>query len=1073
MGEAGKDIERDESKEMSMDESTAAVPARGQRKGMQLLSSADVPRSLAVEILTSPEAVADFIRTDIPWIIPAGAVLAELRPRILRNRMGSRQVVLYRLFFSAAAGRRAGTLKIVFKRYADRIEGRKTYDIMKMLWERGFNRKSRLRILEPYAYREDLGLMVMEDAHGMLLVRNLRQKGPAAVARMKAVARWLSRLHNLEADFSTVDLHPPDEISIRDFVREAGGGEPWLLPQLAAVEATLLARMARFPNPPLNLTHGDFQCENILVDADKVIVVDFDRFCVSDPARDLGCMIAQTRTMGLLAGASSYAVQQGLEAFWEEYRAAVPAAEREALSVRTCLFAARKCLQNIYYMAVVLPVEKKETLSILLREVERFSRAGSVEEVLPVPIAFGHGRPSFVNGRTPGIKQAFAEKIIDIGRPEFLRRHVCPLIPECRPEDVEVITRHNDGIGPAAIEFRISGAEGFMGMLYRDDSGARAHAALTALWKNGFAGAGPCRVTEPLEYIADYRLLLHQKPCGECLDARLDRDTSATLAGVKAAARWLVQLHDSSLRVGVADHPWPMVEKLAEGLTALAAAHPGESERMVALFDRLTAAMAPFPPEEVQVHGCFRPSHVFVDDGNVCAVRFDRCRPSDPAGDLAEFVHRLRTDLYRLEGTFDRADLLTAAFLGEYAARRPAGLAGLPLQRGVRVLLSLCRHLRQLRRDDPEWKAVAAFYDHEFADSLSRGAAPGQREAQQPAAAASREPGENDFQSRAAELMRPDFVAKVVYPAVCGRSCNDNALPPFAAEIPQEDRLTGRVTVRYRFGDGTSIFGKLYPAAEMHGFEVTHRLRAAGFGDGPYRVAEPLAFVAGHNLLLTRGVEGEPLLNIFEERRPDAAENARRAARWLVRLHTSPLRIGREESPLDSLKLLTTLRHLTKAVARGPRERDRSLEKIVRLCRMAGENPHKPPLVQTHGSFHCEHIFVTKESISLIDFDKSLPGDPARDLAEFLSLLRRRLFKRLGSLAAIREPTRAFLDEYRRHLPENMGNLPLYWGAAILVDLFHYRKRRPREKPVEQMIALLEWDYGAVLAGELIGLSGG
>ena len=67
------------------------------------------------------------------------------------------------------------------------------------------------------------------------------------------------------------------------------------------------------------------------------------------------------------------------------------------------------------------------------------------------------------------------------------------------------------------------------------------------------------------------------------------------------------------------------------------------------------------------------------------------------------------------------------------------------------------------------------------------------------------------------------------------------------------------------------------------------------------------------------------------------------------------------------------------------------------------------PAVQTHGRFHYEHIFVNGGPVTVIDFDRSLPSDPAKDLAEFLSMLRVRAFKRMGTTATVDAATRLFL----------------------------------------------------------------
>ena len=85
------------------------------------------------------------------------------------------------------------------------------------------------------------------------------------------------------------------------------------------------------------------------------------------------------------------------------------------------------------------------------------------------------------------------------------------------------------------------------------------------------------------------------------------------------------------------------------------------------------------------------------------------------------------------------------------------------------------------------------------------------------------------------------------------------------------------------------------------------------------------------------------------------------------------------------------------------------------LCREGKQGPGQVPAVQTHGRFHYEHIFVNGGPVTVIDFDRSLPSDPAKDLAEFLSMLRVRAFKRMGTTATVDAATR-LPEEYLSHL---------------------------------------------------------
>lgn len=673
------------------------------------------------------------------------------------------------------------------------------------------------------------------------------------------------------------------------------------------------------------------------------------------------------------------------------------------------------------------------------------------------------------------IKRELGEKITEIGTPDFVRRYLCRFLPECRnesvrPEDFELITMQNDGTGAATVEFRVGGSGGLFGKLYPDDSGIHAYEVLTALWENGFDHSHRYQVPEPLCFITEYNLLLVRKAPGECLDAWLAQGGDAATAGVKEAARWLLRLHGSPLRIGHSDHLWYMFRKLSERLTVAAVSCPGETERLVEMLFRLSeVGDRPGPLEEVQVHGQFRPIHVFLGDDAVCVIDLDRSQPSEPAQDLGEFVHRLRTTLYRRHGTLEQADALTDAFLGEYGANRPSTLGRVSLYRGFHVMASLCRHMKKHREGDPQWMATMNFYVHEFDDAFSR--TPGLRENQEENAEASpfRELDENELSARAAEIMRSEFVEKVVYPAVFGKSCDEAHPPAFKTFVAQEDRRTGRVNVGYRFGSDVQVFGKLYPSKhEPHSFKVMQGLRAAGFGDGPHQVVEPLAFLPDHGFLLTRTARGIPLMNFIGKEGAEVLEGVRRAARWLVQLHDSPLRIGPPETLWRSMRLFAILRRLAKTAATMPHERNRLGEMIDRLCRKAGESRTRPPVVQVHGRFHHEHIYLSENTVTVIDLDQSFPSDPAKDLAEFVTMLRRRTFKRMGSLATAHEPTRAFLAEYNAHLPANMQNLTLYWGAAILLDLFHYKKKESGDEMAKRMAAFLEDDYDAVLSGELI-----
>ncbi len=318
------------------------------------------------------------------------------------------------------------------------------------------------------------------------------------------------------------------------------------------------------------------------------------------------------------------------------------------------------------------------------------------------------------------IQEELGRRIACISEEDFIRRYV--LLPEyqavgLRPGDVKVSTVQNDGTGPATVEYALGSSATLFAKLYMDASGQHAWEVLRALWRAGFNRAHRYQVPEPLCFVAEHNLLLMRGAAGESLTAALGPDGDKA---VREAARWLLRLHASPVRVGKADQPWYMFSKLSLRLSKAAAAHPQEVRRLTAMVDQLEAlAEQRADVELAQTHGQFRPIHVFLRGETSTVIDLDRSRPSDPAKDLGEFVHRLRCALARDAGAPADADMHARTFLAEYARERPSGLANLPFYHGFHIVASCCRHLKRLHVADPEWQTTAEFYAREFADAVS------------------------------------------------------------------------------------------------------------------------------------------------------------------------------------------------------------------------------------------------------------------------------------------------------------------------------------------------------------------
>lgn len=304
----------------------------------------------------------------------------------------------------------------------------------------------------------------------------------------------------------------------------------------------------------------------------------------------------------------------------------------------------------------------------------------------------------------------------------------------------------------------------------------------------------------------------------------------------------------------------------------------------------------------------------------------------------------------------------------------------------------------------------------------------------------------------AAFLCDPAFVEEHVLRGSAGREVGD-AEGCRARLVDVEDST--KITAEYTLRDGTTLFAKAYSGTDedgAHSFAVMRGLWASGFGSsGRYRICEPLAYLPERRVLVTRGVPGVSLDAHLGTNGPEQLRGMHEAARWLARLHTAPVRVG--PPWLMWRSLLRLAERLARAAERRPEHSERLRGMLKRLSGLAESAGTPVRLVQSHGQFRDLHVFVEGDTVSVIDFDRSFPSDPARDLEEFLHRLRWKTFKH--TRRGIDGLARAFLESYVAEAPEeNLTALPFYRACHSLSSLArHVRTRDPSDPEWEEVVA--------------------
>jgi aminoglycoside phosphotransferase len=327
-------------------------------------------------------------------------------------------------------------------------------------------------------------------------------------------------------------------------------------------------------------------------------------------------------------------------------------------------------------------------------------------------------------------KEALAEKALELTTPEFIESRIIPLVraslnghgTSCVAQVVQ-----NNGTGRLTLRYDFGPENVLFAKMYVDELGTWCSEVNRALWNTGFNGAGRYRVPEPIGFLADQKLLVMRGVPGKALGTAFDGDTTIDLVdGSREAAEWLAALHRSSLRMGAPDRDWDSLKlfRLASRLIKAVASHPEKLDVVRELMDLLDQRTAKLPANRkfVLTHGRYHHDHVFLSPEATGVIDLDRCRPSDPAKDAAEFVRVFRMTAFKEAFDMDRAEQATAAFLDTYIGKVPEAASSLGCYWATFVFHSLLGGIKKGRsKGKKSWEDLMEFYVSEMMRALEFG----------------------------------------------------------------------------------------------------------------------------------------------------------------------------------------------------------------------------------------------------------------------------------------------------------------------------------------------------------------
>jgi Ser/Thr protein kinase RdoA (MazF antagonist) len=197
---------------------------------------------------------------------------------------------------------------VIAKIYRKESKGRNAYDGMLALWRSPLASRADVALAEPLAFLPELKVLIQGPIGGDqsledLLTSALRGNSQAAmdhvVGYIRKSAAGLAALHQSGVTHARTEVLDEHFAEIRDLIARLLIPAPELAGAVEPVLARLEALAAGQPAGAAVPTHGTFSPEQVLIDGERIGFIDFDNFCMAEPALDVALFRAAIKEIGM------------------------------------------------------------------------------------------------------------------------------------------------------------------------------------------------------------------------------------------------------------------------------------------------------------------------------------------------------------------------------------------------------------------------------------------------------------------------------------------------------------------------------------------------------------------------------------------------------------------------------------------------------------------------------------------------------------------------------------------------------------------------------------------------------
>jgi Ser/Thr protein kinase RdoA (MazF antagonist) len=303
---------------------------------------------------TDPAEMLPVFARHLEACVRDGLVPANFRYEILHYKPRFSCTLRYRIDLHGPGGASAGELN-VFGKVGRNDRGVHKLAMLEAAWRASLAAGEEWRAARPVAYLPQWKLLLQEAVPGRDFRAVFAELTPEGITpeQFRLAARHLERiaraLRSLQASLlvprrarTFADLHEKERLG----VPHLGRAEPALAAELDAVFAELARLAPEIPASAPVFCHGDFAHGNMLVDGERVGIIDFDKASAAEPAYDIATFLTHLRSIGLChPGREPHVTALG-EHMRACYLALAPEVSAERLALYEALGLASHVLRN-------------------------------------------------------------------------------------------------------------------------------------------------------------------------------------------------------------------------------------------------------------------------------------------------------------------------------------------------------------------------------------------------------------------------------------------------------------------------------------------------------------------------------------------------------------------------------------------------------------------------------------------------------------------------------------------------------------------------------------------------------